>query len=126
MSEAPKLGVIGWCDLTVENADQVRDFYAAVAGWTAEPLDMGGYADYVMKNAAGDAVAGICHARGPNTGIPPVWMVCITVKDLDACVAKCLELGGKVVSGPRSMGGQAKYAAIQDPSGAYAALYQAG
>ena len=38
MSDAPKpaVGTIGWKDLTVENAERVRDFYMGVAGWTAE------------------------------------------------------------------------------------------
>ncbi|MGB6336961.1 MAG: VOC family protein, partial [Thermoanaerobaculia bacterium] len=39
----PEIGKIGWTDLTVENADDVRDFYTAVVGWKPSPVDMGGY-----------------------------------------------------------------------------------
>ncbi|MBW8873323.1 MAG: hypothetical protein JF614_00025 [Acidobacteria bacterium] len=46
------------------------------------------------------------------------------VADLDASIARCLERGGKVVAGRRSMG-QARFCVIQDPAGAVAALYQA-
>ena len=49
----PEIGMIGWTDLTVENADEVRDFYQAVVGWTPAPVKMGDYNDYCM-NAAGD------------------------------------------------------------------------
>jgi hypothetical protein len=69
MSDAA--GGIGWHDLTVEDAPRIRDFYQVVVGWRAEPLDMGGYDDYVMVQAGtADPVAGICHARGPNATIP--------------------------------------------------------
>ena len=46
--EGPKPGEIGWIDIAVADAERLKDFYARVAGWVAEPLDMGGYSDYVM------------------------------------------------------------------------------
>jgi uncharacterized protein len=51
---------ITWRTSRPENAEQLRDFYEAVAGWTPEPVSMGGYSDYAMND--GDAAAGICHA----------------------------------------------------------------
>ena len=63
----PPVGSIGWIDLTVPNADEVRDFYAQVTGWQPEALDMGGYSDYVMKTPDGEGKAGVCHARGDLT-----------------------------------------------------------
>ena len=77
MSEGnePKTGTIGWTDLTVENADAVRDFYQAVVGWTPGAVSMGDYDDYAMSPQGSEMpVAGICHARGVNAGQPPVWM----------------------------------------------------
>ena len=38
-----------WCDITVENADELVSFYEAVMGWKKEPIDMDGYNDYVTK-----------------------------------------------------------------------------
>ena len=46
--EVPPLGKVAWFDLTVENADELIGFYQSVLGWTAQPLDMGGYNDYMM------------------------------------------------------------------------------
>ena len=66
MSATPEPGTISWQDLTVADADGVRDFYEAVAGWTPEPLSMGAYSDFVMNAADGTPVAGICHARAGN------------------------------------------------------------
>ena len=126
MSNPPEVGSIGWFDLTVENADEVRDFYRQVVGWTETPLDMGGYSDYCVNQPGdGKTVAGICHARGGNEGLPAQWLIYITVADLDASLKQVEEKGGKILRGARGYGGQGRYAVIQDPAGAVAALYQA-
>ena len=122
MSHEP--GTIGWIDLTVANAAQVRDFYTQVAGWEHEPCDMGGYSDYTMKPPGKDAVAGICHARGINTGPPPCWLIYIVVANLDQSLRCATSLGGKILHGPRDMGAMGRLCVIQDPSGAAAALFE--
>ena len=53
----PPIGSIGWCDLTVPDADGVRDFYRGVVGWTATECDMGGYSDYVVARAERERIA---------------------------------------------------------------------
>lgn len=119
--EKPQAGSIVWCDLTVKEADRLRDFYIAVVGWRPSPVEMGGYQDYAMNVAGGQAVAGVCHARGPNANLPPQWLIYVAVDDLDAAVARCTELGGEVIDGPRAMG-NARFCAIRDPAGAVAGL----
>jgi predicted enzyme related to lactoylglutathione lyase len=118
-----KMGTIGWCDLTVAGAEQVRDFYANVIGWTPQECEMGGYSDYNMCSD-GEPVAGVCHSRGANTGIPPVWMIYFTVANLDQSIAACEGGGGKVIFGPKEMGPGARFCIIEDPAGAAAGLYQ--
>lgn len=125
MSQAIKIGTFGWVDLTVEDADTLRDFYCDVAGWTASPVDMGGYSDYSMITPDGTAVGGVCHARGTNADQPPVWMVYVVVEDLDRSLASCKARGGELVAGPKKMG-EARYAIIRDPAGAVCGLYQEG
>ena len=118
-------GSIAWTDLTVANAAEVRDFYRAVIGWTVTDVDMGGYSDFCMNRPGdGTTVAGVCHARGPNADLPPVWMIYVTVPDLDASLAACVARGGSVVKGPFEVG-EARAAVIRDPAGAVLALYQA-
>jgi len=124
LSEAPKIGTIGWTDLTVPDADTLRDFYTSVTGWTSEPCEMGGYADYVMMSpATGQPVAGVCHARGTNAGIPPVWLIYITVEKLEVSMNRCVELGGKILVPPKAAG-PGRYCVIQDPAGACAGLFE--
>jgi predicted enzyme related to lactoylglutathione lyase len=121
----PEVGSVAWVDLTVPEAESLRDFYRDVTGWKPKPVTMGDYSDYTMNTPGGDRpVTGVCHARGDNADLPAQWLIYIVVANLDASIARCVELGGKVVAGPKSMGPQARFCVIQDPAGAVAALYQ--
>lgn len=123
-SKSAQIGVIGWRDLTVENAEEVRHFYTQVVGWETAPHDMGDYNDYDVRiPATGETAAGICHARGSNANVPPQWLLYVMVESVAASAAKCLELGGAVVDGPRTMGG-IPFCVIQDPAGAVIALME--
>ncbi len=123
--EKPKIGSIGWTDLTVENAEQIRDFYRAVVGWNPSGVDMGGYNDFNLNDPeTGKPVAGVCHARGSNAELPPVWLNYIIIEDIEKSVARCVELGGQVIVGPKGFGGQGKYCVIRDPAGAHVALFE--
>lgn len=117
-----QIGKIAWQDLTVNNADDIRDFYSKVTGWQTEAHSMGDYNDYdVIAPGSGEVVAGICHARGENANIPAQWLIYITVEDVAASAAKCEELGGKILDGPRKMG-KFTFCVIQDPAGAIAGI----
>ena len=122
-AKTPAIGTITWRDLTVKRATKVRDFYARVVGWKTSEVDMGGYSDYCMiASGSGETVAGVCHARGSNTDLPPQWLMYITVKDVDRSAAQCRKLGGKVLVKPRPMAG-GRFCVIRDPAGAVCALY---
>ena len=117
-----KPGTIVWTDLTVPDAERLRDFYSSVVGWRAEPVDMGGYADFNMVvPETGTPAAGVCFARAGNAKLPPYWLVYVAVESLDASIEQCRRLGGTIVDGPRAVGAQ-RYYVVQDPAGAYVAL----
>lgn len=127
MSEENKneIGTIGWFDLTVNQADEIRDFYSKVVGWETKPVSMGDYNDYNMiAPESGNPVTGICHARGFNEGLPAKWLIYITVENLEESVKQCNESGGKVVFGPKSMGEHGSFCVIEDPAGAVAGLIE--
>lgn len=123
MGGTPGTGSITWTDLTVDDAERIRDFYHAVTGWKPVALSMGTYADFVMKSDTGEEVAGICHARGSNSDLPPVWLVYITVEDLEHSLQECHRLGGTVLTTPKSYAA-GRFCVIRDPAGAICALYQ--
>ena len=124
MGDAANVGKIGWIDITVEDAVGLKDFYATVTGWKPENVDMGDYADFNMTMPGdGTPAAGICHARGGNAELPRQWLIYIVVADADVSAKLCSDNGGKVLVGPKDMGG-GRFAVIEDPGGAVAALYQ--
>lgn len=126
MSEKPAVGAISWVDLTVPDATSLSAYYREVVGWqTSEiPMSGGSYADYCMHPGGTDAspVAGVCHARGMNADLPPVWLLYVTEADLDASLKRSAELGGSLITGPRSLGSFGRMAVIRDPAGAMIAL----
>src|SRR4051794_39062277 len=120
----PALGSIAWRDLTVTDAEGVRDFYEQVVGWKPRAVKMGDYSDFEMlQPATGESTVGICHARGDNVDLPPQWLMYVIVADVAVSAARCVELGGKVVVGPRPLSG-GTFCVICDPAGAVCALFQ--
>lgn len=125
-----EVGRIAWFDLTVPDADATRDFYREVIGWSVERVEMGEagqlYDDYNMVGGDGAPAAGICHARGVNEGLPPVWMMYLPVGDLDESLRRVRAEGGTVHEEREGPGGQIGLAVVQDPVGAWFALVCGG
>jgi predicted enzyme related to lactoylglutathione lyase len=48
---------VAWQDLTVPNAEAIRDFYAVVVGWRPEPVDMGACTPARALTACADDVS---------------------------------------------------------------------
>lgn len=119
------VGKVGWLDITVPDAPKLRDFYKRVVGWSSTPVEMGGYEDYSMvpPNST-DGVAGICHARGNNVGLPNAWLPYFHVADIEASARQVEVLGGRLRTPIRSMGSMGRYVVIEDVAGAVCALFQ--
>jgi hypothetical protein len=120
------VGRISWLDLTVRDASATRDFYRQVVGWSVQDVEMGDggqrYADYNMLGEDGSPAAGVCHARGANAGLPPVWMIYLPVGDLAESLRRVEEEGGEVLKAMQGKDGEYVYAAVRDPVGACLAL----
>ena len=124
-TDKPKPGTVGWFDLTVANAEEVKAFYEAVVGWKAKAHPMGDYDDYEMQTADGQTVAGVCHRRGVNAGIPSHWLLYVTVANLEASLKRCKDMGGEVTGEVRDAGGYGRLCIVRDPAGAAIALIEA-
>lgn len=121
------VGRIAWLDLTVPDAVATRDFYQAVVGWSSQKCEIedadGRYSDYVLSSDDGSEVAGVCHARGVNQGLPLAWMIYLPVGDLAESLRLVAE-GGGVVLRSRGSDTDLAYAVIRDPVGAHLVLVQ--
>lgn len=83
---------------------------------------MGEYDDFVMKSPEEEcAQLGICHEKGPNSDIPPQWMVYFNVFDVEAAAKQTVQLGGELVRGKTDMGSYF-ISIIKGPAGAMVAL----
>jgi predicted enzyme related to lactoylglutathione lyase len=121
-SDEKVIGAIEWCDLTVDDAGAIRDFYSDVVGWKSVAVSMGEYDDYnINLPVSGETIAGVCHARGSNSKLPAQWLMYVRVEDAVASAQRCIAAGGLVLDGPRTMGAS-KLCVIQDPAGAVLAL----
>ncbi len=124
--ENQKLGEVAWLDLTVNDAVGIKAFYQDVVGWKSEEVPMEGYTDFAMISTDSEqAVSGICHARGANADLPPMWLPYFLVADIEASVQQVTAQGGELITLIKSMGSD-KYVVIKDPAGAACALYQKG
>ena len=123
---AARAGCISWLDLTVSDALATRDFYRQVVDWSVQNVEMEDgserYADYNMLGDDGNPAAGICHARGVNLGLPPVWMLYLPVGDLAESLRRVREGGGKIIKVTRRTDEEYVYAVVQDLVGAWLAL----
>lgn len=125
---APHVGRIVWLDLTVPDASSACDFYGSVVGWSTEEVEMEAsgerYSDYALCTLDGTSVAGICHARGVNASVPPVWLIYLPVGDLQESLERVVAEGGEVVRATARTNGEPDHALIRDPVGVYLALAQ--
>ncbi len=117
------IGQIHWRDLTVGNAEEIKDFYTKVVGWKASEHDMGTYHDFDIKTPAGETVTGICHAKGTNALLPPQWLMYVKVESVKESADSCIEHGGQILDGPRYMG-EMFFCVIKDPAGAVLAIFE--
>lgn len=119
-------GRIAWLDLTVADASNAVDFYRQVIGWSVEKVDMDddgeAYYDYNMLGDDGRPVAGICHSRGVNQGLPASWIIYLPVGDLGESLRRVEKEGGAIIKANKDGDGIYVSAVIQDTVGACLAL----
>jgi predicted enzyme related to lactoylglutathione lyase len=108
-------GSTTWCELYTSNAQQARDFYAALLGASADPMP-GGMEYYVLKH--GEQMLGGIMQIDPSWGdFHSQWGTYFSVANADETVATVTKHGGKVM-GPIDDSPFGRIAALMDPSGA--------
>lgn len=107
-------GQLVWADLLTDDVESARRFYADVFGWQFVGDD-----EYLQASNAGAPVAGIAHhePRDPDVS-EVVWLVSISVGDVNAAALAANDAGGKVLEGPRTVAYRGQYAVIEDGQGA--------
>jgi predicted enzyme related to lactoylglutathione lyase len=114
-----------WHELYVPDIQKAIDFYTQALGFGTQEMPMGESGTYQMLTNNGQGVCGIMGTNNPEmSGVPPHWSTYVAVDDLDARLAKCLELGAKVLFGPLDVPKVGRMVHIQDPQGATLWLFK--
>ncbi|WOF75142.1 VOC family protein [Parvibaculaceae bacterium PLY_AMNH_Bact1] len=107
-------GMPSWIAHNSTDPAAARKFYESVLGWNVVDMPM----------QDGSSYPGIMVGDGPIGGIPntpsndPVWVVYITVDDVDQRFNAAVKAGAEEVSAPADAPGVGRMATIRDPFGA--------
>lgn len=121
-----KPGTFSWVDLTTPDQDAAKAFYSALLGWEANDIPIGDGVFYSMMALGGKRVAAISPqpSQQRDAGAPPAWNSYITVTDADAAAERAKELGGTAHAPAWDVMDAGRMAVLQDPQGAYFAVWQ--
>ena len=127
-------GMPSWIDLSTPDQAGAKAFYSELFGWTYtdNPISADDQSQFYSMAQIGEETAGGIFTLSnemAEAGMPPCWQLYFTVAEVDASVARAVELGGSVLQEPFDVEpapGMAvgRVAVIQDPGGAVACLWQ--
>ncbi len=119
-------GTFCWIELGTTDQNAAKQFYGSLFGWSPADFPMGPNEVYTMFNIGGRNT-GACYtlnAEMRSRGVPPHWMIYISVASADDTAAKVGPAGGKVTGGPFDVMEFGRMAVIQDPAGAMFSVWQ--
>ena len=109
-------GSLVWNEAGVADPDAARQFYAAVFGYSYQPVE-GDSQAYTTFHRDGDPLGGIGGLDSMPSGTPPHWLAYFMVTDADAAAAAAVERGATVPNGTFDTP-YGRMAVITDPQGA--------
>src|SRR5262249_21108470 len=110
-------GTVCWAELARTGQDAAKKFYPALLGWTPTDQPMGPGSVYTIFSLDGRNT-GACYTLEPDLmkmGVPPHWLLYVTVTDADQTAAKVAPAGGKLFKEPFDVMELGRMAVIQDP-----------
>ena len=119
-------GEFSWADLATTDPAAAKRFYGDLFGWKSEDMAAGGmtYTICRLKNQDAAALYALDKER-QSQGVPPHWLPYINVRSADDIAKKASQAGGKVLYGPLDVLDVGRMVAMQDPTGAHFATWQA-
>jgi len=118
-------GSFCWLDLGTTDAAGAKSFYTKLLGWTSEdvPTDNG---VYTLLKLNGKDVGALYESKPEQRreGVPPHWLLYMSVDNADAAAEKVKSLGGRVEMGPFDVMSVGRMAVVGDPQGGMFALWE--
>ncbi len=114
-----------WHELYTPNKEEALAFYKGLMGWDSSDMDMGPMGTYSMMHSHGVPSMGVFQTGGEGMeNVPPHWALYIRVDDVDAAVAKAVELGGQLHVPAMDVPSVGRMAMLCDPHGATFWVYR--
>jgi predicted enzyme related to lactoylglutathione lyase len=119
-------GSFCWVELATTDQKAAKTFYTSLFGWAVEDNPMGPDDFYSMFKLSGRDTGAAYSMRKEQRaqGVPPHWMVYISVENADKSVAKAAQAGGTVLSPAFDVMDKGRMGVIQDPTGAIFSLWE--
>jgi len=113
-------GKVVWHDLLTHDAEAAREFYGDLFGWSFEESEEapGQYWDITRE---GQVIGGI-FAADPDELDSPLWLVSVSVPDVDDAVSRASGLGAAITVQPNDFPNRGRYAVVEYPQGAFLVL----
>lgn len=125
----PGVGRVTWNELMTDDLEAAWAFYSDTFGWNKVlDMDMGPAGPYrIFRSGEAWSLGGMMKKPGPEAGcdeaMPSAWSFYFRVPDLDAAVARAVELGGRLLNGPMEVPDGDRVAVLADPQGAVFGLH---
>lgn len=122
-----KPGSFCWVELGTTDQNAAKRFYGELFGWVANDMPMGPEGVYTIFKLNGrDAAAGYTLRQDQRArGVPPHWILYVTVESADAKAGQAAKAGGTVLAGPFDVMDVGRMAVLTDPTGAAFCVWQA-
>ncbi len=115
-----------WFELATTDPSAAKTFYSSLLGWTVTDVPMGPDKVYTMFKMDGREAGAACAMREEQRaqGVPPHWLLYITVESADGTADRAPALGGKVLAPPFDVFDAGRMAVLEDPTGAVFAVWE--
>jgi hypothetical protein len=119
-------GSFCWFELATTDQSRAKAFYTALLGWEVSDTPIGPTELYtIFKKEGRDAAA--AYTLRPEQraqGVPPNWLIYITVQDVDALTKRVPAAHGTVLAEPFDVMESGRMAMVADPTGATFAMWE--
>jgi len=119
--------VFGIIEMHTREPARTKAFYSHVLGWQESPEVLVGEDGFFMMRQGGSNPEATILGAGDTSGVPTgQWIPQITVDDICAVTAKCVEAGGEIVAEITQVSNDdpGLMCRIRDPEGAVLGLIQ--
>ncbi len=119
-------GSFCWIELATTDQDTATRFYPSLFGWIVNDTPMGPGETYSLFQIDGRDVAAAYSMRAGqlSQGVPPHWLLYVSVADADVAVERAQQLGGTALMPAFDVMDYGRMAVLQDPAGAALAVWQ--